>query len=265
SVQQMIDVAQIKIVKETKNTYLYLTLNTSSDAEYIHNYVTEFCQQKINELMVTQWSHINYFYAEGLKTVIVKINEQLNSINSLLTSENKLPALVILQQHPNLDLKQIVDASCLKSQSRIIFDYYFTQSSLFKLFIFLLIGLGIYLLTLMYFGEGKYIGFAIVVFQIINLITGQSIKSAKLKQHSKELKQTISRNYQHLIRLVIDQSIKVLIIALERENQIYEHELTKALSIACMRLEQLRQTINQHQFRIKSFAQERVEISSWFD
>ena len=194
SVQQMIDLAQIKIAKETEGSYLYLTVNISSDAEYIHNYIIKFCQQKINELMAAQWSQINYCYGGGLKSLTIKINEQLDSINHLLTSENKLPALVILQEYPNLDLQQIIDYSCLKSQSRIIFDYHFSQSSLFRLFIFLLIGLGIYVFTFICFGEGQYIGFAIVVFQLINLITGQNIKKAKLKQHSKELKQTISQS-----------------------------------------------------------------------
>lgn len=265
SVQQMIDVAQIKIVKETENTYLYLTLNLSSDTKYIHNYVIELCQQKIDKLMINQWSHVNYLYAGGLKHLIIKINEQVNIINSLLTLENKLSELVIIPEHPNVNLEQIIDYNCLKFQSRIIFDYRFTQSSWFRLVIFLLIGLGIYLLTWLYFGEGKYIGFAILVFQIINLITGQNIKKAKLKQHSKELKQTVSRNYQNLIRLVIDQSIKTLIITLEQENQIYEYELKQAISIAYTRLEQLQQTIYQHQSRINSLEQDRVEILSWFD
>ncbi|MEM8719934.1 MAG: hypothetical protein AAGE84_11580 [Cyanobacteria bacterium P01_G01_bin.39] len=265
SVQQMIDLAQIKIVKETEASYLYLTVNVASDTEYIHNYVIEFCQQKVNELMAAQWSQINYCYGGGLKSLTIRINEQLSSNNCLLSSENKLPALVILQEHPNLDLQQIINYSCLKSQSRIIFDYHFTQNSLFRLLIFLLIGLGIYLFTLISFGEGKYIGFAIVVFQFINLITGQNIKKAKLKQHSKELKQTISRNYQNLIRLVIDQSIKTLIIALERENKIYDQELIKALDLASARLEKLQQTINQNQSRINSLKQDRSKILTWFD
>ncbi|MEM7593480.1 MAG: hypothetical protein AAF383_18535 [Cyanobacteria bacterium P01_A01_bin.83] len=265
SVQQMIDLAQIKIAQETEVSYLYLTVNVASDTEYIHNYAIEFCQQKINELMAAQWSQINYCYGGGLKSLTIKINEQLNSMNHLLSSENKLPALVILQEHSNLDLQQIINYSCLKSQSRIIFDYHFTQNSIFRLLIFILLGFGIYLFTLICFGEGKYIGFAIVVFQLINLITGQNIKKAKLKQHSKELKQTMSRNYQNLIRLIIDQSIKALIITLERENQRYEQKLREALNLSCIKLEKLQQTINQHQSRVNSLEQDKSQILSWFD
>ncbi|MGB5709337.1 MAG: hypothetical protein WBM44_00265 [Waterburya sp.] len=265
-VQQMIYTSQIKIVKETEETYLYLTLNNSFNAKYIHNYIIEICQQKVDELMVTQWSCINDSYAEGgLQALIAKINYQLNIITPLLTSENQLPALAILGKHPSLDLGQIIDFNCLKFNSRIIFDYHFTQSSWFRLLISILVGLGIYLFTWIYFGSGKYIGFVIVVFQIINLITGQNIKTTKLKQHSKELKRIIDRNYQNLIRLVIEQSIQTLIVALERESQLYENELEKVIAIAYIQLEKLKQTINHHKSRIDSLEQDRAKILSWFD
>ncbi len=264
NVQQLIYSSQIKLVKETEATYVYLTLTNSFETKYIHDYIFELCQQKVNEFMVFQWSQINYVYAEnGLQGLIAKINERLD-IMPLLTSELELP-LVISEKYPDLDLKQIIDANCLKFNSRISFDYYFTQSSWFRLLISLLIGSAIYLFTWIYFGEGKYIGFVIVVFQIINLMTGQNIKTAKLKQHSKELKRTVDRNYQNLIRLVIEQSIQILIIAVERESHLYENELEKAIAIVQNKLEQLKNTISQHKYRIDSLEQDRIKILSWFD
>ena len=266
SVQQIIYSSQTKIVKEAEDTYIYLTLANSFKAEYIHNYIIELCQQKVNELMIWQWSQINYVYAEGgLQTLITKMNAQLNVISSLLTSEIDLPVLTVSEKHPNLNLEQIIDSNCLKLNSRISFDYHFAQSSWFRLFISLLAGLGIYLFTWIYFGNGQYIGFVILFFQIINLITGQNIKTAKLKQHSKELKRIVDRNYQNLIRLVIEQSVQKLILALERESQLYENELEKAIAIAHIRLEQLKDTIAQHKLKIASLEQDRSKILSWFD
>ncbi len=266
SVQEMIYTSQTKIVKEAEDTYIYLTLDNSFKAEYIHNYIMELCQQKVDELMIWQWSQINYVYAKGgLQALITKINEQLNIISPLLTSEIELPVLAIPEKHPSLNLEQIIDSNCLRFNSRISFDYYFTQSSWFRLAISLLAGLGIYLFTWIYFGKGQYIGFVIVFFQIINLITGQNIKTAKLKQHSKELKRIVDRNYQNLIRLVIDQSVQKLIVALERESQLYEKELEQAIAIAHIRLEQLKDTIAQHKLKIASLEQDRSKILSWFD
>ncbi|HEY9768690.1 MAG TPA: hypothetical protein V6C71_09355 [Coleofasciculaceae cyanobacterium] len=265
-VQEMIYTSQTKIVKEAEDTYIYLTLANSFKAEYIHNYIIELCQQKVDELMIWQWSQINYVYAEGgLQALIAKINAQLNIISPLLTSEIELPVLAIPEKYPSLNLEQIIDSNCLKFNSRISFDYHFTQSSWFRLVISLLAGLAIYLLTWIYFGNGQYIGFAILFFQIINLITGQNIKTAKLKQHSKELKRIVDRNYQNLIRLVIDQSVQKLIVALERESQLYEKELEKAIAIAHIRLEQLKDTIAQHKLKIASLEQDRSKILSWFD
>ncbi|MGF1590341.1 MAG: hypothetical protein ACFCU7_14065 [Pleurocapsa sp.] len=264
-VQQLIYTSQVKLVKETADTYVYLTLNNSLESKYIHDYIIELCQQKVNKFIAFQWSQINYIYAENdLQGLIAKINERLNLL-PWITSELELPELVISERYPDLDLQQIIDANCLKLNSRISFDYHFTQSSWFRLVISLLAGLGIYLFTWIYFGNGQYIGFAILFFQIINLITGQNIKTAKLKQHSKELKRIVERNYQNLIRLVIEQSIQTLIVAVERESQLYDHELQKAIAIVQTKLEHLQDTISQHKDKIDSLEQDRTKILSWFD
>lgn len=265
-VQQMIYDAQLKIVPEKVETSLYLTLQKSNGDQYIHDYVMEICQEKVDEIIDWQWSQINNIYGRGgLKALLARTYDKLNMINPLLTSENELSKLVDPGKYPNLDLEQIINYDLLKFNSRITFDFHFSQSSWFRLVISAIIGLGIYLFTLIYFGSGKYIGFVIVIFQIINLITGQNIKSTKLKQHSKELKRTVQRNYQNLIRLVIEQSIQTLILAVDRESQRFDNELENIMNTVYLKLDQIKDSINLNQSRIDNFKQDHSKISAWFD
>ena len=265
-VTQMIDDSKIKIVKETGKYYLYLILNKSLTAEYIHDQIIEICQQKTDDIINWQWLQINNVSEEGsLETLAAITHDKLNIINPLLTSSDKLSRLAFAGKCPSLDLEQIINYDYLKYNSRIVFDYHFTQSSWFRLLIFTLVGLGIYLFTWIFFGSGKYIGFIIVVFQIVNLITGQDIKATRLKQQSKELKRIITRNYQNLIRLVIEQSIQTLTIALEQESQLYDDQLENLTNTAYIKLDELKQTINIYKSRKNSLEEDRTKILSWLD
>ena len=267
TIQQIIQQSQIKVVQEADETYLYLTIERSNFIEYIHSYILGLCQQKITEALASQWSKINYVYGGGgLQALVNKMNTELEIINSLCPSEIDLPEInLITEQHPSLELAQIIDPHCLKANSRIIFDYSYTQSTWFRLLISVLVGMGIYLITKLYFGTGKYIGFFILIVQIINLFTNQDIRTIKLKQHKKELQRTIDNKYQNLIRMIVDKLIQTLIINLDRSSQLYQQQIDAIDTLINTQSEEIQQTINQHKLRIENLKQDREKILSWFD
>ena len=261
TVRQVIDRATIEVVREAEVTYLYLTVDNSIKVRYIHDYVIELCQQKTEEIIAFQWSQINHFYGGGLH-LIDKINDESKTINNLVDSKT---FFVLSHRHPSLDLAEFIDTNCLKANSRVVFDYNFTQSSWFRLLISVAIGLIIYFITLIFLGSGKYIGFVIIIFQIINLITGQNPKKAKLKQHSKELKKLVDRQYQILVRIVVDKLVQTLITALERETKLHRDEFERAIANAKIKLERSSTTIAQNKAKIDNLQQQKAEILSWFD
>ena len=260
-VRQIIDLAKIKVVPEAEATYLYLTLNNSTQARYIHDYVIELCQQKLEEIIAFQWSQIEYVYGGGLNSSIAKVNDELKTITNLVDSETDF---LVLSKPPSFDLTELIDIDCFKDNSRIVFDYHFTQSSWFRLLISVSIGLAIYFVTLIFLGSGKYIGLVIVIFQIVNLITGQDPKKVKLKQHSKELKRLVDRQYQILVRLVVDKLVQTLITALECQTKLDANELETAIANARAKLERSSTTAVQNQAKI-DLQQQKAKILSWLD
>ena len=249
-VQQLIYFSQPKLVREQGENYLYLVRDRSGYGEYLHDYVFELCQQKVDELIAMQWSEIDCISVKNELSTIINQEE----FNIYLSWDAELPP------QPSLDIGQIIDRECLKSHSKIVFDYHFSQSSWFRLVILLLIGWGIYLVTWLYFGSGRYIGFVIVVFQIINLITGQSIKAVKLKQHSKELKRIADARYQSLIRLVIDKSIQTLITAVDRQDRQERKRIERAIAIARQQIDISQQTLNDSQQKLAQLKSDRAYV-----
>ena len=267
TIQQLIQESQLKIVQEDQKKYIYLTVEHLDYTEYIHSYVLGLYQQKITEALKFQWSEINLVYAGGgLEQLTKKINTELETISSLYPQEFYLRETFLTEEkQPNLDLAKFIDSSCLKTNSRILFDYSFTQSSWFRLLISVLVGTGIYLITKLFFGTGKFIGFVILIFQAINLLIGQDIRTIKLKQHKNELKRTVEIKYQNLIRLLVDKVIQTLIISLEQENQLYQQQIDAIATIVNAKLESIKQTINHHKTRINNLKQDQTQILSWFD
>jgi hypothetical protein len=287
NLQQLIDSAQIKVVKEVNETYLYLILDSFPEQPLINDYILEFCQQKTREILEEQWSKINYVYGSGgLKQLVTEINQELEIISPLLDNQDeqfdqRSPAgtfvlrrctgdlynLKLGEKQPRLelDLRQTIEPYCLKVNSRIVFDYSYTQSSWFRLLISALVGVVIYLITWIFFGEGKYLGFMIVIFQIINLITGQNIKQAKLKQQSKELKRLVDQRYQTLVRTIIHQLTQTLIAELDHQSHVYQEAWLEAIATAQNKLEELKQVSDQHKLRVESLQQDRDQIQSWFN
>jgi len=264
NLRQLIDSAEVKIVVETEQTYLYLALTNFPQQPLLDDYVLELCQQRIDNILASQWSKINYVYGEGgLNTLVERTNQELNWIEKLINPEAKL--LSIESNQPQLGIEEIVDPYCFKVNSRIAFDYNFTQSSWFRLFISALVGTAIYLFTWLYLGTEKYIGFMIIIFQIINLITGQNIKKAKLKQHTKELKRIVDRECQTLVRTVINYLTQALIIAVDRECQFYQQEYDRAIASAQNKLDKLKQSNEAQKLSIENLKRDRDRIIVWFD
>ena len=262
SIQQLIYYSQAKLIREEDNNYLYLIKDRSPNAEYLHDYVLDLCQQQVEDLIGDRWQRIVRLYAES----------ESNTISEQLADELKFyPALATelakhhLNRQPSLDLKQVIDYECLKQNSRIVFDYHFSQSSWFRLLILILIGTGIYLVTWSYFGSGRSIGFVIVVFQLINLITGQRIKKNKLKQHLKELKRTTDLKYQSLIRIIIERTTQTLTATLEKEDRLEKKRVDLAIATVQNKLEESQQTLNKLQQKLDRLEGDRDRILPWFD
>lgn len=262
--QEIIERSQVEIVKEKTETYLYLIVKNDKSSEYLHSYILNLFQKKVTEALSFQWSRINYIYAEGgLDKFITETNEKIASISLLNNFEIEKNKIVFdLEPIPKIDIDNIVDFKCFKINSRLIFDYNYTQSSWFKLLIFASIGIAIYLITKIYFGTGRYIGFMILIFQMINIFTGQSIKELKLKSHKKELQRSVSNKSQILIRLIVEQMIQTAIASLEKKNDRYQVQINTILNLAHQKLDTIKQDISRHQSIKNKLDKDRSNIMS---
>ena len=262
--QEIVERSQIKLVKEKAKTYVYLVVKNGDRLEYIHSYVLNLYQEKVNAALELQWSKINDNYAEGeLNLFIAETNSKIAEISILkssLVEDKKIKSNS--EPYPKLDLNDIIDIKCLKANSKLIFDYSYAQSSWFKLLVFGFIGIAIYLITKIYFGTGIYIGFIILVFQAINIITGQSIKKIKLKSHKKELQRTINNKYQIMIRLIVEQMIQTLIASLDKKNNQYQADINAISEMAQDKLDRINQELTQHQARKNKLEKDKEGILS---
>lgn len=266
-IQDIIQLSKIKLEPETTATYLYLTVENGNNHEYIHSYILSLYQQKVTAALNFQWAKINDIYADGgFNQLVEQANKKIATITLLESTEiESLTLNSNLELLPELDLAKIIDYNCLKINSRMLFDYDYTQSSWFKLLISVLIGFSIFLITKLYFGTGKYIGFFILFFQIINLLTGQSIRKTKLKNCQKELQRNVINKYQILIRSIVEQLIQTLIVSLEQKNQQYQKNIDAIADFTQAKLDKIKQDINQYQLRKDNLEQDFQQIKSWFD
>ncbi|MEL6927645.1 MAG: hypothetical protein AAFO95_03305 [Cyanobacteria bacterium J06600_6] len=262
--QQLINSAEVKIVTEPGNSYLHLILTQFAQQPLLREYILELCQQRVDDILVQQWSKINSVYGTGgLELLLERSEAELAKIKPLLDVE--FPISFSLVAAPSLDIQQVIDPYCLEINSRIPFDYSFTQSSWFRLFISTLVGMAIYLSTWLYLGTGKYIGFMIIIFQIINLITGQSIKKNKLKQQTKELKRIADQKYQSLVRTIVSYLAQTITVAVDQASQSHQQQYNQAIAIAQNKLEELRETNETHKATIEKLKQDRDRVIAYFD
>jgi len=263
--QQLINSSQARIVTETEQTYLYLALTDFPEQPLLHDYVLKLCQQRVNKIIIDQHQKISCEYGNGgLKGLVERSNRQLNQVEPLLNSEFKTIEQPISNKL-TLNLEEIIDIYCLNVGSRIAFDYNFAQSSWFRLLVSALVGTAIYVSTWLYLGTGKYIGFMIIIFQIINLITGQNIKKARLKQQTKELKRIVDQKCQSLVRTMVSYIAQTSIVSVDRECQFYESQYSQTIAIAQSKLAKLKHTNEEHRSSINKLKQDRDKIIAWFE
>jgi hypothetical protein len=260
--QQAIQDSEVKQIKEDGKTYLYLTIKKQDKLESIHSYIPNLCQQKLADNLTEQWEQINHIHnSGGLQELLKKIQTKLKIVGNLYSQEIAIASGKI----PTFELAKTISPSTLKTNSRIVFDYHFTQSSWLRLFILVMVGCVFYLATKLISGTGNYFGFIIVIFQLINLFTGQDIKNLKLKQHEKELKRIVDSKYQVLIRFLTEKTVQTLITALDNENELYQEQINAIAIAVDEKLTEIKETVNQQKERIDNLKQDQSEILSWFE
>ena len=264
--ERIIESFQVKIVIEDNQKYLYPIVEHQAKVEYLYSYILGLYQTKVSTELEQQWSKITLVATEGeLHQIITKINHELHKL--ALFDDLEIPQIVFNEsytQFPQLDLNQFIDLQCLKLNSRIMFDYDYTKSSWFKLVIYFTVGLAIYLITELYFGQGRFIGFLIVILQLVNLITGQNQQKIRLKQHEKELKRIIIQKYQTLLRLIVEKLITTLINSLEINKKQIKQQLDAIATLANNRLDEIEQKIQRHKTSIEILDKDLKQIQSWF-
>ena len=257
--QQIIQNSEVKLIKVEKQTYLSPVVKTNNLSETLYLYLANFYQSKFNSWLEQEVQEIAKTYADGgLNNLRKKIKNELKLLASLCDREMKLtPANLI-----KFELHNFVSLAILKENSQTSFEYHYNQSTWFRLFFCVTIGLSIFLITKILFGVGRYFGFAILLFQFINLLLGQDVKTLKLKQQSKELKRNLDSQHKTLIRFLADRVVQDLIAALDNEHQAYQQQIDAIAQIADNKLLEVKNTINQHQKDINSLQQERQKVLS---
>lgn len=260
--QQAIDKSQTKLVRSEGETYLYLVVAEPEYITSIHTYIANHCQKNLEALLTNQWYLIDNIYGDGgLEKLSNFMTKELQIIQYLYKSEIE----IVTGTRPGFDLTQTVCGSTLENNSRIVFDYHFSQSSWFKLCVSALFGVAIYFISDFVTGVGRFFGFFILIFQIINIFTGQDVKALKLKQQTKELKRMVDNRTQSLVRLLIERFIQDLIINLDDENQRYKHQVEEMITAANLKLDEVKQAIEQQKLRIDSLKQDQVKTLSFFN
>lgn len=260
-IQQKIQEAQVRQVKENQNVYLYLEAVTPVSTELIHNHIADLCQQRITEIIDTKWQQINDSYLEGgLKKLSDNITEELKLVGKLYPHKIAIAS----GNKPDFELSQEISLAALRNNSRIPFDYHFTQSSWFRLLVSVLFGIAIYLVTKIILGTGRYYGFVILFFQIINLATGQNVKTIKLRQQTKELKRIVDGKYQVLVRFLVERVVQELVTALDNESQSYQQQIDEIATSVNDKLTEIKQTVTKHKERVDHLKQDQEKVLSYF-
>lgn len=260
--QQAIENSQTKLVPFEGESYLYLVVAEPEYITFIHTYIADTCQKNLDALLTNQWHLIDNIYGDGgLKKLSKSLVQQLQIVEHLYESKIE----IVPGDRPRFDITKTVCISTLETNSRIIFDYHFSQSSWFKLGVSALFGVAIYFISEFFTGIGRFFGFFILIFQIINIFTGQDVKALKLKQQTKEIKRMVDNRTQSLVRLLIERFVQDLIINLDDENQRYKQQVDEIVTAANLKLDEVKQDIEQQKLRLDSLKQDHIKILSFFN
>ena len=224
--QQIIKAAEVAITELESVNYLTPIAKVDNISQPLHLHLVDIYQQEFQAYIRQQWHNCHEVYGQGgLNTWRREIEQKLVAIlgQESLTIE---PC-----SHHNLDFEidNLVYLPILAEGSRIPFEYSFNQSQWFKIIAAGTVGLVIYLVTKILSGTGRYFGFFILIFQFINLFTGQDAKTLRLRQQTKELKRKLESKYQILIRLSLDKITQDLIAAIDREQRFYQQQIDEII------------------------------------
>ena len=259
STQEIIHKSEIKIFKEAKNTYLLPIVKNNNIDSQLYLYIADLYQCKFQNYLEQEWHSCNNTYANGgLKQLRSQIAVELESIVHL-TDVTIKPKVITA---PEFQLANLAYLPILETGSKSTFDYHFSQGKWFRFLMVASILLMIYLVTKFLSGQGFILGFVIIIFQFINLFTGQDAKANKLKQQSKELKRTLDNKYQILIRLSADKMTRDLVAALDEENRYYQQQIEAIAQTANQKLADVKKTIEGDRQQINQLKQDREIIST---
>ena len=251
-VQNTIQDAEVKSDRDTKRTYLELVVDLASYKQSLHTYVYELSEQTINSWLNKEWQSILESYdGRGLKQLEGEIVELLQPLSNIAPVRLQQPNL-----YPALNLDKYVELPALRQNSRIVFDYNYTQSTWFRLLMAVVVGGIIYLTTTRLFG------FILLLVQIINLLTGQDMKKIRLRQQTKELKRIVDSRYQFFIRFLSDKATQEIAIALDNIAQSYQEQIESITSQASQELHHIKQANQKTREQIDRLKQDQRKIQS---
>jgi hypothetical protein len=252
-IQNAIQDAEVISELKKQNVYLSLVLKKTKYTQVIHLYLTEMCQQSFSIWLMAEWHNIETQYNNG---GLNKLQEQLKLELQPLIS--LCPDITLSQPKikPRLQLENYICLSALENNSKIPFDYHYSQSTWFRLLVTIGIGTIVFLLI------GQKFGFILLFVQIINLLVGQDAKSIRMRQHTKEMKRIIDSKYQFLIRLLADKIVQDITIALDDLNQDYQEQIENITQQAAIKLNQIKQENARTKEQITEVKQTHLKIQT---
>lgn len=257
--QEIISSAEIKILKEGTKTYLVPSQTISDDGKELYLYLANLYQSTFQQYLTQEWDSCSTVYGNGgLTQLRQEIVLKLEPVAHLCD----ISIIPKITASPEFELSSLAYLPTLEAGSKMVFDYHFSDSKWFRLSLAVVLGLVIYIVTKLVFGEGRLFGFLIIVFQFINLFTGQDAKAIKFKQQSKELKRTLDNKYQILIRLSADKVTRDLITAVENEQRFYQHQLEAIAQNANQKLTEVKKQLGRDRQKIHQLKRDRQHILS---
>lgn len=245
-VSQLVEQSEANLFKENQKRYIQLIVKQQDISQRLSTVVINLCQEELDNWVEEKWQEI----------------ERIDELNfwkthgNLFDFDDELESIQKLSLVPNFELSNFVSLPLLEESSETIFDYCFLDSSEFRLAVTLALGL------VLYFFTGRLFGFAFLVFQMINFLTGKDVKTQKLKQQTKELKRKSASQYQSLVRFLVDRASYTLVLALENKNQNYQEIVDRLTEESETQLTQLKQTISEHKDKLHDLKQDEMEILS---
>ena len=254
--QEIIRQAEISIVKEEKEAFL---VPFTEDSKNFPLYLADLYQTKLQSHLLEEWHKCQCIYGDGgFEGLRREIERELEFVaeSSEATIEPKTDAVL------EFSLSKLAYLPILETGSRLKFDYHFSDSKWCRLSIAVLVGIIIFVATKLLFGEGRFFGFVIIIFQVINLFTGQDAKTLKLKQQTKELKRILENKYQVLIRLSVEKITRDLILAVEKEHRYYQQQCDRLNQQINEKLLGVKNNIEVERQQIEQLQQDREKIIS---